>query len=223
MCEFYDHLYLQGRDCDSADKVFAAWVDAFPQFGRYGASKLPREKRARQGFHRVAPNRSRVPLAWERVAGMAMHVAACDSRLAAIMICVTDVGMALLNLVGSVSRTVEQANILVTVILLVFMLFNGFFANTQNVGPWFSWIRYINFIFYGTRAATINEFGGLEFECTEEEAETMGCTLTGEQFLTRLGFKKNTILLDCIIMIVMAFVFRCGTYVALKTLYWKKH
>ena len=142
---------------------------------------------------------------------------------AAIMICVTDVGMALLNLVGSVSRTVEQANILVTVILLVFMLFNGFFANTQNVGPWFSWIRYINFIFYGTRAATINEFGGLEFECTEEEAETMGCTLTGEQFLTRLGFKKNTILLDCIIMIVMAFVFRCGTYVALKTLYWKKH
>ena len=142
---------------------------------------------------------------------------------AAIMICVTDVGMALLNLVGSVSRTVEQANILVTVILLVFMLFNGFFANTQNVDPWFSWIRYINFIFYGTRAATINEFGGLEFECTEEEAEAMGCTLTGEQFLTRLGFKKNTILLDCIIMIVMAFVFRCGTYVALKTLYWKKH
>ena len=80
--------------------------------------------------------------------------------------------MSLLNLVGAASKTVEQANVLTTFTLLVFMLFNGFYLNTANVGAYFRWIKHINFLYYSTRAATVNDFSGLVFECTEEEAES---------------------------------------------------
>ena len=140
----------------------------------------------------------------------------------AVMVCVTDVGMSLLNLVGAASKTVEQANVLTTVTLLVFMLFNGFYVNTANVGAYFRWIKHINFLYYSTRAATVNEFSGLVFECTEEEAATMGCIPNGDAFLKRLGFEDASILEDCIVLIAMSLIFRIGSYLCLKYFYWDK-
>ena len=130
--------------------------------------------------------------------------------------------MSLLNLVGAASKTVEQANVLTTFTLLVFMLFNGFYLNTANVGAYFRWIKHINFLYYSTRAATVNEFSGLVFECTEEEAATMGCIPNGGAFLKRLGFEDASILEDCIVLIAMSLIFRIGSYLCLKYFYWDK-
>ena len=140
----------------------------------------------------------------------------------AIMICVTDVGMSLLNMIGAASKTTEQANMLTTVVLLIFMLFNGFYVNTANVGAYFRWIKHINFLYYSTRAATVNEFKGLVFECTAEEAATMGCIPTGDAFLKRLGFADADILVDCLILIGMSVFFRLCSFQMLKSFYWNK-
>ena len=80
--EYYDYAFLLGSQSDTADKTIAAWMNAYPQFGKHGHLRLPREARARQGFHRLAPGCSRAPLAIMLVAALAMTVAAGRSPAA---------------------------------------------------------------------------------------------------------------------------------------------
>ena len=70
--EYYDELFLSGAQADAADKVAAAWRDRFVAYSRHGDAVLPREVRARQGFHRAAPGCSRAPLALSITTGIAM-------------------------------------------------------------------------------------------------------------------------------------------------------
>ena len=82
LVEYYDYTFLLGSQSDTADKTIAAWMNAYPQFGKHGHLRLPREARARQGFHRLAPGCSRAPLAIMIVAALAMAVAAGRSPAA---------------------------------------------------------------------------------------------------------------------------------------------
>ena len=82
LVEYYDYAFLLGSQSDTADKTIAAWMNAYPQFGKHGHLRLPREARARQGFHRLAPGCSRAPLAIMLVAALAMTVAAGRSPAA---------------------------------------------------------------------------------------------------------------------------------------------
>lgn len=50
---------------------------------------------------------------------------------------VTNCGVALLLLVGTVSKDMAQGNMIGTIVLLVFSLFNGFFVNNDNISPAF--------------------------------------------------------------------------------------
>ena len=70
LAEYYDYTFLLGSQSDTADKTIAAWMNAYPQFGKHGHLRLPREARARQGFHRLAPGCSRAPLAIMIVAAL---------------------------------------------------------------------------------------------------------------------------------------------------------
>ncbi len=64
-------LYLEGHQAYKADRLAASVLHHYPQYGRYGDSKLPHLWRALKGFRRLCPGKSRLayPLAiWAAVA-----------------------------------------------------------------------------------------------------------------------------------------------------------
>jgi len=59
-------------------------------------------------------------------------------------------------LLGSVIYDVKAISAAVPFILLPFLLFSGFYKNTNNLAKWLGWIQYISPIKYGFIAAVTN-------------------------------------------------------------------
>lgn len=55
----------------------------------------------------------------------------------------------------------QAAAALIPVFIIVFLLFGGFFINSDQLSDWLGWIKYLSFIFYGFNAIVLNEFGNL--------------------------------------------------------------
>lgn len=89
----------------------------------------------------------------------------------------TDAATALLTALGAMSANFEMANLLSNLVLVILLLFDGFYINLNNLPGWCSWVHYLSFLHYGVKAAAGNIFAGLRFTCTEAEAQ-FGCVLT---------------------------------------------
>lgn len=135
-----------------------------------------------------------------------------------IIVVLTEAGAAMLNSLGAMSATFEQANLLATLTLVLLMLFNGFYVNLSNLRPWCNWVHYFSFLSYGVQAAAVNQFKGLVFTCTEEEA-ALGCIKTGEDFLVRQGFQHVSIWANVGYMAVFAAGNRFVSYLSLRFLH----
>ncbi|KAL5365282.1 ABC multidrug transporter [Aspergillus floccosus] len=66
---------------------------------------------------------------------------------------------------GAATKTVGQAMAIAGVMVLCIVVYTGFTLPQPNMHPWFSWIRWINPIFYSFEALVSNEFHGRNFEC----------------------------------------------------------
>ncbi|KAJ5553854.1 hypothetical protein N7513_003813 [Penicillium frequentans] len=66
------------------------------------------------------------------------------------------------------TKTLAQAMSMAGVIVLAIVIYTGFVITAPQMAkiPWFSWIRWINPIFYTFEAIVANEFHGREFECS---------------------------------------------------------
>jgi ATP-binding cassette, subfamily G (WHITE), member 2, PDR len=67
--------------------------------------------------------------------------------------------------VASATRTISQAMGIAGILVLCFVVYSGFMLPQAYMRPWFSWIRWINPIFYAFEGLLSNEFHGREFEC----------------------------------------------------------
>lgn len=67
------------------------------------------------------------------------------------------------------TKTLAQAMSMAGVIVLAIVIYTGFVITTPELSniPWFSWIRWINPIFYTFEALVANEFHGRQFECSQ--------------------------------------------------------
>ena len=54
-----------------------------------------------------------------------------------------------------------------TLVMLGLIVFTGFVIPVSYMKPWYSWLRYINPIFYGFEALLVNEFYGRNFACSQ--------------------------------------------------------
>ena len=61
-------LYLEGNDAIVGDKLDAAWIYHYPEFGKRGHRLLPRVTRALKGWHRHCPAQGRTPVPWIGIA-----------------------------------------------------------------------------------------------------------------------------------------------------------
>ncbi|OQD90039.1 hypothetical protein PENANT_c002G09456 [Penicillium antarcticum] len=68
---------------------------------------------------------------------------------------------------AALTRTVAQAMALAGVMILGIVIYAGFVVPVPEMHPWFSWIRWINPLFYCFESLIANEFHGQEFECSQ--------------------------------------------------------
>ena len=62
LCEFADHLFLDGEDLSFGQKLQAAIEYERPEYAREGRLALPRFKRAMKGWRRLNPQQTRLPM-----------------------------------------------------------------------------------------------------------------------------------------------------------------
>ncbi|KAL1620268.1 Multidrug resistance protein [Neofusicoccum ribis] len=70
------------------------------------------------------------------------------------------------RLIGSVTKSVQQALAPASVILLAIALYTGFAIPPQYMKDWLGWIRWINPVYYGLESLMLNEFVGRDFACS---------------------------------------------------------
>lgn len=67
---------------------------------------------------------------------------------------------------AAITRTAAQALSISGVIMLAMIIYTGFLISIPLMHPWFSWIRYLNPLFYGFEILIANEFHGRDFPCS---------------------------------------------------------
>jgi ABC-type multidrug transport system permease subunit len=75
----------------------------------------------------------------------------------AVNIICANVGSAYGMLLGTAAKDTSVAISLQPIVLIPFIIFSGYFINSDNVPPYFIWIEYISFIKYGFHALVVNE------------------------------------------------------------------
>ncbi|KAM4063501.1 ABC-2 type transporter [Hirsutella rhossiliensis] len=73
---------------------------------------------------------------------------------------------AVFRTMAAATKTVSQALALSGVLVLALVIYTGFAIRVPEMHPWFSWIRWINPIFYAFEILIANEFHGREFTCS---------------------------------------------------------
>ncbi|KAJ6093557.1 hypothetical protein N7486_008846 [Penicillium sp. IBT 16267x] len=67
---------------------------------------------------------------------------------------------------GALTKSVGQAMAMAGVLVLCIIVYTGFTLPQPYMHPWFSWIRWINPVYYTFEALIANEFHGKNYECS---------------------------------------------------------
>ena len=67
---------------------------------------------------------------------------------------------------AAITKTVSQAMTFAGVLVLALVIYTGFVIAVPQMHPWFSWIRWINPIYYAFEILIANEFHGQNFTCS---------------------------------------------------------
>ena len=93
-------------------------------------------------------------------------------------------------IVSSIAPTIEAANALGPPIVIVLLLFGGFYINIESLPLGSRWVCYISLLKWAFQALAINEFKGEHFTCKESD---LSCQQTGEVVLDGLSFGSDTV------------------------------
>ncbi|KAG6029740.1 hypothetical protein E4U41_000287 [Claviceps citrina] len=78
----------------------------------------------------------------------------------------TFVMSAIFRTMAAATKTVSQAMTLSGVLVLALVIYTGFAIPVPEMHPWFSWIRWINPVFYAFEILIANEFHNRDFTCS---------------------------------------------------------
>lgn len=67
---------------------------------------------------------------------------------------------------AAVTKTVSQAMALAGIMVLALVIYTGYVIRVPQMHPWFSWIRWINPIYYAFEILVANEFHGRRYDCS---------------------------------------------------------
>jgi len=90
-------------------------------------------------------------------------------------------------MVGSFAPNIDAANAMAPLIMILMILFGGFYINSDSMPSWLGWLENVSTIKWVFYAYCVNEYTGLDLECDDIGAGT-GCLETGEEVLELLSF-----------------------------------
>jgi len=134
--------------------------------------------------------------------------------------CAVSLGM----FISSCASSVEQASALAPIFLIVFLLFGGFYANTDNIPDAISWITEISLFKWAFKALSINEYSDLIFvneegtSCLEVPPANVSSTapscnfVNGKEVLELLTFDSGSIGQCALYLALIAAVCHLGAY-----------
>jgi len=99
-----------------------------------------------------------------------------------VLISLSAVGIGFM--VGACAPNMDAANAMAPLLMVLTILFGGFYINAGSMPEWIGWLENLSTIKWCFEAYCINEFKGLEF-CDAE----FGCE-SGEEVLAKLSFDK---------------------------------
>ena len=106
------------------------------------------------------------------------------------LVLVTFNGGALGYFLSSMCSNSIVANSLGTPVLIILLLFGGFYVNSSTLPPGSEWIPYINFLSWGYRGLILNEFQGLAFNCIPDMVNSTSCENSGDVVIQNFGFSE---------------------------------
>lgn len=118
--------------------------------------------------------------------------------------------------VGAYANSLIAAQTMAMPFMLIFILFSGFYANTEVIPVWLSWIQWISPIKYMFAAMLQIHFTGVVFACTAEELAANACIPTGEDFMLRLGVQDDSFGRSCGVLVGMICAMHVLAYTSLR-------
>jgi ABC-type multidrug transport system ATPase subunit/ABC-type multidrug transport system permease subunit len=92
---------------------------------------------------------------------------------------------------SAITNSAGVAQGLATPIMLVLLLVSGFYASSQNLPDWLSWLQWLSPLRYCFAGLIWLTFNGIKFSC--EDVELQGCVPNGNAVITRLGFTHDSV------------------------------
>jgi len=89
--------------------------------------------------------------------------------------------------ISSVAPSTEAAVAMGPAIMVLFIVFGGYYVNQENVPIYFKWLNKCSLIKWAFQGLCVNEFTGLKFEAKRPFDQK-----TGEDVLQRLSFSDAT-------------------------------
>lgn len=123
---------------------------------------------------------------------------------------------------GAVAPNPQLALVLSPIIIVLFMLFGGFYISLTTIPPWYSWFGYLSFFRYSMQGLVRNTFGGENYTCVNNSNSTppfpcdpVSNTLSGNDYIQFIGFGDSVIWHSVLILIGMILFYRICAFAAI--------
>lgn len=93
-------------------------------------------------------------------------------------------------MVSAATSSVREANSIAPVVMVISLLFGGFYVNSQNMHAVLRWVSQLSFLRHTFAALTVNEFKGLQIPCPKGAT---GCLPNGDAVLSKLSLDGVTV------------------------------
>jgi len=124
-------------------------------------------------------------------------------------------------LLSSVVSEIPVVNSISFVLILLLMLFGGFYVQNNRIPIFVRWIKYCSFLYWGYGALLVNEFSGKTFSCSMANTDAYGtsCPIQGDKVVASYGFNSIKIGYALLALWGISLLCRIGAYFALRNKY----
>eukprot|EP00164_Ancoracysta_twista_P017105 GFYU01029007.1.p1 GENE.GFYU01029007.1~~GFYU01029007.1.p1 ORF type:complete len:165 (-),score=42.70 GFYU01029007.1:228-722(-) len=131
-----------------------------------------------------------------------------------IVVLLNNVASSYVVMIGSFAANFQVGNAISAIVIVLQMLFGGFFSNIATIPVWLRWLQWVSVFKYGFEVLAINEFDGLTFDCPP--APEVCQVPDGDVALKNLGFNKDHFAQDMIILFALMMFYRLVAYYFLR-------
>jgi ATP-binding cassette subfamily G (WHITE) protein 2 len=123
--------------------------------------------------------------------------------------------------ISNMSKNYQVANLIAPLLMVMFLIPSGMMINLNSLPVYWRWLKYISFVRFGYEAVVVNEFEGLDFQCTEVNAvcPTANSTVPGLAMVeAQMGFSADSFWPDVWACMGSMFIYLILGYTCLRFL-----